>query len=81
MAVGRVANSDTFKATTPSDREIVLTRLFDAPRRLVFEAMTKLAFPIACGGLPPIRLGPRRPDTFSPASARRDTSSRSCARE
>jgi len=36
-----VANSDSFKATTPSDREIVLTRLFDAPRRLVFEAMTK----------------------------------------
>ena len=41
MAVSRAANSDTFKATTPSDREIVLTRLFDAPRRLVFEAMTK----------------------------------------
>ena len=36
-----VANKDTFKVTTPSDREIVLTRLFDAPRRLVFEAMTK----------------------------------------
>jgi len=41
MAVTRAANSDTFKATTPTDREIVLTRLFDAPRRLVFEAMTK----------------------------------------
>ena len=41
MAVSSVANSDTFKATTPSDREIVLTRLFDAPRRLVFDAMTK----------------------------------------
>jgi uncharacterized protein YndB with AHSA1/START domain len=41
MAVTRVANSDTFKTTTPSDREIVLTRLFDAPRALVFEAMTK----------------------------------------
>jgi uncharacterized protein YndB with AHSA1/START domain len=26
--------------TTPSDREIVLTRTFDAPRRLVFKAMT-----------------------------------------
>jgi uncharacterized protein YndB with AHSA1/START domain len=36
MAVSRVANSDTFKLTTPSDREITLTRLFDAPRRLVF---------------------------------------------
>jgi uncharacterized protein YndB with AHSA1/START domain len=41
MAVSSVANSDTFKASTPSDREIALTRLFDAPRRLVFEAMTK----------------------------------------
>ena len=41
MPVSRVANSDTFTATTPSDREIVLTRLFDAPRHLVFEAMTK----------------------------------------
>jgi len=41
MAVSSVANKDTFKVTTPSDREIVLTRLFDAPRALVFEAMTK----------------------------------------
>lgn len=41
MAVTSVANSETFKTSTPSDREIVLTRLFDAPRRLVFEAMTK----------------------------------------
>jgi uncharacterized protein YndB with AHSA1/START domain len=41
MAVTRVANSDTFQATTPTDRDIVLTRLFDAPRRLVFEAMSK----------------------------------------
>jgi uncharacterized protein YndB with AHSA1/START domain len=41
MAVSSVANSDTFQATTPSDREIRLTRLFDAPRHLVFEAMTK----------------------------------------
>jgi uncharacterized protein YndB with AHSA1/START domain len=41
MGVSSVANSDTFKTTTPSDREIVLTRLFDAPRRLVFDAMTK----------------------------------------
>jgi uncharacterized protein YndB with AHSA1/START domain len=41
MVVSRVANSDTFKVTTPSDREIVLTRLFDAPRQLVFDAMTK----------------------------------------
>jgi uncharacterized protein YndB with AHSA1/START domain len=41
MSVGSVANSDSFKATTPSDREIVLTRLFDAPQHLVFEAMTR----------------------------------------
>ena len=41
MVVGSAANSDSFKVTTPSDQEIVLTRLFDAPPRLVFEAMTK----------------------------------------
>ena len=41
MAVSHVANSDTFKVSTPSEREIVITRLFDAPRHLVFEAMTK----------------------------------------
>lgn len=41
MAVSSAANSDTFKVTTPSDCEIRLTRLFDAPRQLVFEAMTK----------------------------------------
>jgi uncharacterized protein YndB with AHSA1/START domain len=41
MVGGRVANSDTFKVTTPSDREIRMTRLFDAPRHLVFEAMSK----------------------------------------
>ena len=29
------------KVTTPSDREIVLTRVFDAPRRLVWDAFTK----------------------------------------
>ena len=27
--------------TTPSDREIAMTRVFDAPRRLVFDALTK----------------------------------------
>jgi len=27
--------------TMPSDREIVITRVFDAPRKLVFEAITK----------------------------------------
>jgi uncharacterized protein YndB with AHSA1/START domain len=29
------------KVTTPSDREIAMTRTFDAPRRLVFDAWTK----------------------------------------
>ncbi len=41
MPVSRAANSDTFATATPSDREIVLTRLFDAPRQLVFEVMTR----------------------------------------
>src|SRR5262245_29982845 len=41
MPVSHAANSHTFKVTTPSDCEIVLTRVFDAPRDLVFEAMTK----------------------------------------
>jgi uncharacterized protein YndB with AHSA1/START domain len=40
MPVSHAANSETFKLTTPSDREITITRLFDAPRRLVFDAMT-----------------------------------------
>ena len=34
-------NSGTLKVTTPSDREIAMTRVFDAPRHLVFEAWTK----------------------------------------
>ncbi len=29
------------KVTTPSDRELALTRVFDAPRQLVFEAYTR----------------------------------------
>ncbi len=33
--------SSTLEVTTPSDREIVMTRAFDAPRDLVFEAWTK----------------------------------------
>ena len=41
MAVKSAANSETFVLTTPSDREIRMTRLFDAPARLVFEAMSK----------------------------------------
>jgi uncharacterized protein YndB with AHSA1/START domain len=34
-------NTGTLKLTTPSDREIAMTRVFDAPRRLVFDAFTK----------------------------------------
>jgi uncharacterized protein YndB with AHSA1/START domain len=34
-------NSETFKVTTPSDLEIAMTRVFSAPRRLVFDALTK----------------------------------------
>jgi uncharacterized protein YndB with AHSA1/START domain len=41
MAVSNVGNSATFEVSTPSDREIRMTRLFDAPRELVFEAMTQ----------------------------------------
>ena len=41
MPASHVVNSETFKTSTPSDCEIALTRLFDAPRHLVFDAMTK----------------------------------------
>jgi uncharacterized protein YndB with AHSA1/START domain len=34
-------NSATFQITAQGDREIVVTRVFDAPRRLVFDAYTK----------------------------------------
>jgi uncharacterized protein YndB with AHSA1/START domain len=34
-------NSDSLKVTPSGDREIVITRLFDAPRGLVFDALTK----------------------------------------
>jgi uncharacterized protein YndB with AHSA1/START domain len=33
--------SGKLKVTTPSDREIAMTRVFNAPRRLVFDAITK----------------------------------------
>src|ERR1700692_4170870 len=33
-------NAETSSVTTPTDREIVITRIFDAPRTLVFEAWT-----------------------------------------
>lgn len=41
MVVNRAANSDTFEVTTPSDTEIQMTRLFDAPRQLVYEVLTR----------------------------------------
>ena len=41
MLGSRAANSNTFVVTTPSDLEIRMTRLFNAPRHLVFEAMSK----------------------------------------
>jgi len=41
MVASRAANSQTFKVTTPSDRDIQITRLFDAPRELVFETLTQ----------------------------------------
>jgi uncharacterized protein YndB with AHSA1/START domain len=31
----------TLQVTTPTEREVVMTRVFDAPRRLVFDALTK----------------------------------------
>ena len=34
-------NTDALKVTTPTEREIAMTRLFDAPRQLVFDALTK----------------------------------------
>lgn len=34
-------NTGTLQVSTPTDNEIVLTRVFDAPRRLVYEAFTK----------------------------------------
>jgi uncharacterized protein YndB with AHSA1/START domain len=41
MAASLTANRDSFTVTTPSDQEIRMTRLFDAPRDLVFEVMTR----------------------------------------
>jgi uncharacterized protein YndB with AHSA1/START domain len=34
-------DTGSLKVTTPTDREIVITRVFDAPRALVFDAMSK----------------------------------------
>src|SRR5207247_6136393 len=34
-------NNGTLQVAMPTEREIVMTRVFDAPRRLVFDALTK----------------------------------------
>jgi uncharacterized protein YndB with AHSA1/START domain len=34
-------NTGTLKVTTPTDREVVMTRVFDAPRQMVFDAFSK----------------------------------------
>src|SRR5271166_1828439 len=36
-----MTNPESLKVTTRGDREIVMTRVFNAPRRLVFDAFTK----------------------------------------
>jgi len=36
-----MTNTGTLKVTTPTDRAIVMTRVFAAPRRLVFDALTQ----------------------------------------
>ncbi|MDH4063880.1 MAG: SRPBCC family protein [Acidobacteriota bacterium] len=41
MVPSGAANGDSFTVTTPSTEEIRLTRVFDAPRHLVFAAMTR----------------------------------------
>ena len=41
MVGSSTRNSGSFEVTKPSDQEIRMTRLFDAPRHLVFEAMTR----------------------------------------
>ena len=46
-------NPGTLQVTTPSEREIAMTRVFDAPRSLVFDAWTKpelLKRWLGCGG-------------------------------
>src|SRR5258708_37107006 len=36
-----MTDSGTFKVTAPADLAIAMTRVFNAPRRLVFDALTK----------------------------------------
>jgi uncharacterized protein YndB with AHSA1/START domain len=39
-----MTNTQELLVTTPTEREIVMTRVFDAPRNLVFDAWTKPEF-------------------------------------
>lgn len=41
MVASNTANTDSFQVTTPSEQEVRMTRLFDAPRQLVWDAMSK----------------------------------------
>ena len=41
MVVSNAVNRDSFQVSTPSDEEIRMTRLFNAPPELVFEVMSK----------------------------------------
>lgn len=41
MVVSNAVNRDSFQVSTPSEQEVRMTRLFNAPRELVFEAMSK----------------------------------------
>ena len=41
MVVSHARNSESFQVTMPSDQEIRMIRVFNAPRALVFEAMTR----------------------------------------
>jgi len=41
MLASQTPNRDTYEVSTPSNQEIRLTRLFNAPRRLVFDVMTR----------------------------------------
>jgi len=41
MVVSNAANRDSFQVSKPSEQEVRMTRLFNAPRELVFEVMSK----------------------------------------
>lgn len=41
MLISPTANRESFAVSTPSEQEIRMTRVFNAPRQLVFEAMSR----------------------------------------